>query len=1847
MSFDPIKTAEDIIQAYSTDFIGDRHVAFRNILSRYGDPSVPIKDKIPDFIRMKGPFIQVLKGPKWSDNLWTEFAPAVRGVHAPEGIDRKIVDLFSILGFRRLYQFQEEAIKAIIDDSNALVVAGTGRGKTEAWLIPILQFILRAKRGEVENHPPNSVKAVFIYPTKALAQDQLKRLIKYLVELNLTLPEEERITVGVYDGDTPSDSDPKCHSYLWNAFRYFKCPMYDSDQIICRDCDANYSGHSLVVEKGAKDKLRLMVPTRQCRTNCPKGVPIPLEFISLTRDTIRTDKVDILLTNPDTLNYRLININADDERGLFLRQPKYFVIDEVHTYSGLFGSFVSMVMKRLFQVRKNILGEADDLRVIAASATVRNKTEIFSKLAPFAQPFEVIEEKLENYSFNLPKEVPSFLHRNEFSSDAIFSSAKEWTKGNGVSDQYKELFATFGLTPNSFESGDDSTFGISLKEMMLEKLTTNQNETPNLDTVRAVHTLLSTKPLTLNDLVATLTRRYPQLDAHSTTRLVRNFITIADLAGLLENRIHLFSWPLDGYYACVNCGKIYDKPQQRCSQCNYHFVTSLAMCRYCNEEAFESWFCPYCLSLYSLQVTEKGELVYYRPPKCNCQGTPNESLRVVWRPYFTCTSCKRTVRTSSLRQCEKCGASMMLDDTASKLVCINQSCQTEKGLREHMKCPHCSADLKIFAPEDYRCISCGKRAEPRSGTTCECGGSKYPILTLPWVCNNEDCTNLFTTTEPPPSCGCGSRTFHLAGIFEVTNTFECQQCHAAFVRNTCGIQGHYVVNGTRSLVTYMAINGRFEVREAKNARRSAPCYHKHKHYNLGRYTNLRRSTENIVVTSAQYALRAQIGLTAQSDFPRLLKKAKLLCFSDSIRDMERLSRDFQEPEADWFINQLMVDALRNGPISLSELTRLVLAGVETYDDLLGKEDEVFRRLRGPDVFSSTGRVDAVSNEVDRRLLPGNYYGKWSDTRLVSNGLINIKLEADHAGLTKDELEILRFAYRQNNVRMDQLSEYVEGRLAEQFNGVTRSLLNKGLIADNGGRVRLNPTRVICSLVSPEHPILWNPSNEEFMPEISVQLGEDASDYVGFEVPYTERTDASKGSFNRVCYRINASSPLILIGESYKGTTDKTFRRELEYKFKNELYPNFLSSGPAMELGIDIGDLDILCLHGTPPNINSYLQRVGRAGRESHKSLVFSVSKRNPIDFYYYNTPVELIQSEPQPVPLNEHNPDVLRLSLTWAIFDFIASEFWVPWRKESRPDGVYVTDGEETVRIGTNALKPSEIVTFTSVYNSKNREIEYGDRLGVLGKLANDNRAELRAWLTGLLSYSYCTRCEKHYPSTFTGKCTTIGCGGEVLRAEDVWSKLVDQVIDDFPNHFVSLGKRFRKELNDEERELLTRRLSIMQKEDEIDESAQDEKQKLMLDSQSLEDRTRDLASLKSRLRDMSYSAFHKLSSEKRYSFDLRNPSDVVDVTYHFQDPKTSTFKVDQRPRDIEMALKEYHPYSVVIRNRRSTVTCKIVADEWKTKALPSDKYKDQLVCTSCHKLHDDMGKSNCDCGGPLQVLKTIVPRMVESYTKDYPLRMNVESGRGWLNPLGIHALAEIGKREVERTMADIVTAVSSFNPTQSWGLTNEAGIEIGSIDYGEMTLVSSTMQYQARYRGFSDPRSRLYEICGEEGCNSVVVERGNHLCAVDENHDASKKKFVRLAYTMSTLGIRIAVKDDPGGVLSHNLAHGIRLALQSIAGVPIRDIGESVEDTCSYVYDAVPGGSGATRLVMQDESFNHASQIIKSHVSTCRCEDGCPHCVYQFGCDKANSPSTLSRTRLASMLTAGLKIAERKSGVA
>jgi ATP-dependent helicase YprA (DUF1998 family) len=93
---------------------------------------------------------------------------------------------------RPMHLHQQKAVEKIIDGKNVVVSTGTGSGKTNCFLIPILNELLR----EVERGSLNEgVRAIFIYPMNALANDQ----IRGLREILMSYPQ---ITFGVYNGGT-------------------------------------------------------------------------------------------------------------------------------------------------------------------------------------------------------------------------------------------------------------------------------------------------------------------------------------------------------------------------------------------------------------------------------------------------------------------------------------------------------------------------------------------------------------------------------------------------------------------------------------------------------------------------------------------------------------------------------------------------------------------------------------------------------------------------------------------------------------------------------------------------------------------------------------------------------------------------------------------------------------------------------------------------------------------------------------------------------------------------------------------------------------------------------------------------------------------------------------------------------------------------------------------------------------------------------------------------------------------------------------------------------------------------------------------------------------------------------------------------------------------------------------------------------------------------------------------------------------------------------------------------------------------------------------------------------------
>lgn len=209
------------------------------------------------------------------------------GCSADELVDNVLAETLNRKGIDPLFKFQEEAIRKILAGKDLVIVAPTASGKTEAFSIPILHSIVNeiSRVGSIRMEE-GSIRAIFVYPTKALARDQLPKIKE--------LGEPLGIRIAAFDGDTPSRE----------------------------------------------------------------------------RDLILSNLPDIVVTNFDVLHYHLMHRTKFARS---LRDVKYLIVDEAHVYTGVFGSNVHYIVKRLKRF-------CTDLQVIAASATLPNTKEFCEKL---------------------------------------------------------------------------------------------------------------------------------------------------------------------------------------------------------------------------------------------------------------------------------------------------------------------------------------------------------------------------------------------------------------------------------------------------------------------------------------------------------------------------------------------------------------------------------------------------------------------------------------------------------------------------------------------------------------------------------------------------------------------------------------------------------------------------------------------------------------------------------------------------------------------------------------------------------------------------------------------------------------------------------------------------------------------------------------------------------------------------------------------------------------------------------------------------------------------------------------------------------------------------------------------------------------------------------------------------------------------------------------------------------------------------------------------------------------------------------------------------------------------------
>jgi DEAD/DEAH box helicase domain-containing protein len=200
----------------------------------------------------------------------------------PGWLDPRLHDGLRSRGVARPYVHQAEAIEAVHAGEDVVVVTPTASGKTLCYAVPILQAIAEDP----------SARALCLFPTKALGQDQVAEL------LGLTRVAGLEIAAATYDGDTPA--------------------------------------------------------------------PI--------RSAIRTAG-QVVVTNPDMLNSAILPHHTKWFQ--LFEQLRVIVIDELHTYRGVFGSHVANVLRRLLRLCRHY---GSNPVIVCCSATIGNPGELAASL---------------------------------------------------------------------------------------------------------------------------------------------------------------------------------------------------------------------------------------------------------------------------------------------------------------------------------------------------------------------------------------------------------------------------------------------------------------------------------------------------------------------------------------------------------------------------------------------------------------------------------------------------------------------------------------------------------------------------------------------------------------------------------------------------------------------------------------------------------------------------------------------------------------------------------------------------------------------------------------------------------------------------------------------------------------------------------------------------------------------------------------------------------------------------------------------------------------------------------------------------------------------------------------------------------------------------------------------------------------------------------------------------------------------------------------------------------------------------------------------------------------------------
>lgn len=372
MLFRPAESSKEIVDFYK-----------RYLVSTFKTDNSSLNEQLEKAINEPG---SVEKGPYVSMSDSFEKDKSISELVEEGVLCRSMLKLKALHPERSLYKHQVDAIRKAVNNENIVVTTGTGSGKTECFLIPMINSLLQE---EEQNKLSPGIRAMIIYPMNALVNDQIDRLREIFKEYNGS------ITFGKYTGETEEKYDKAHDKYI----------------------------------------------------GVEKREPLRCELIS--RGQMRENAPNILITNYSMLEYLMLRPRDNvffDPKGS--EHWKYIILDEAHTYSGASGIELCNLLKRVIAASqaKNMqyiltsatLGDPSDDPLITGfaeklcNATFKKNSVIRSATVSPEKP-----ETIYDYDFSIYRKTAEMIKNNmapEHIIDFLKKSKVEIIPGNEAND---------------------------------------------------------------------------------------------------------------------------------------------------------------------------------------------------------------------------------------------------------------------------------------------------------------------------------------------------------------------------------------------------------------------------------------------------------------------------------------------------------------------------------------------------------------------------------------------------------------------------------------------------------------------------------------------------------------------------------------------------------------------------------------------------------------------------------------------------------------------------------------------------------------------------------------------------------------------------------------------------------------------------------------------------------------------------------------------------------------------------------------------------------------------------------------------------------------------------------------------------------------------------------------------------------------------------------------------------------------------------------------------------------------------------------------------------------------------